>query len=251
MLNYRKKGEIIMAGHSEWANKKHRKEKSDAIRSKIFTKLGREIAVAVKLGGADPEQNPKLAGIILKAKANNMPNDNIARSIKNAAGLDDKTQYEEVTYECYGPHGTAFIVNCLTDNKNRTAGEVRHAFDKSGGSMGTNGCVSFMFDRKGVIVVDNKENKSEDDFMMDALEQPVLDIINNETEFVAYTEPSNLELARKGLADAGYTITKAQIEMVPQNYVELDDEKLESFEKLLERLDDCDDVQEYFYNVDY
>ena len=238
-----------MSGHSEWANKKHRKEKSDAQRSKIFTKLGREIAVAVKLGGPDPNQNPRLYAVVLKAKASNMPNDNIARSIKNASGAGDKANYEEVTYECYGPHGTAFIVNCLTDNKNRTAGDVRHIFDKSGGSMGTTGCVSFMFDRKGVIVVD--AIKSEDDFMMEALELPVLDISNEGETFIIYTEPNNLDEAKQGFEKLGYNLKKAQLEMVPQSYIDLDDEKLERFEKLLEKLDDCDDVQEYFYNVDY
>lgn len=239
-----------MSGHSEWANKKHRKEKSDAQRSKIFTKLGREIAVAVKLGGPDPEQNPRLYAVVLKAKANNMPNDNISRSIKNASGAGDKANYEEVSYECYGPHGTAFIVNCLTDNKNRTAGDVRHIFDKSGGSMGTTGCVSFMFDRKGVVVVD-ANGKTEDDFLMEALELPVLDVVNGENYFIVYTDPNNIDPVKQGLEKLGYTLKKAQIEMVPQSFIELDDDKLESFEKLLEKLDDCDDVQDYFYNVDY
>jgi len=239
-----------MSGHSEWANKKHRKEKSDAQRSKIFTKLGREIAVAVKLGGPDPAQNPRLYAVVLKAKASNMPNDNINRSIKSASGMDDKTTYEEISYECYGPHGTAFIVNCLTDNKNRTAGDIRHIFDKSGGSMGTTGCVSFMFDRKGVVVVQSG-GKSEDDFMMEALELPILDYVQDEDRFVVYTDVANLDATKNGFEKLGYELKKAQVEMVPQSYIDLDDEQLESFEKLLEKLDDCDDVQDYYYNVDY
>ena len=237
-----------MAGHSEYANKKHRKEKSDSQRSKIFTKVGREIAVAVKLGGPDVATNQRLATAILKAKAANMPNDNIARAIKSAAGMGDKNNYEQVVYECYGPGGTAFIVEALTDNKNRTAGDVRHIFDKSGGSMGTPGCVGFMFDRKGVIVVE-KGNKTEDDFMLEALDLNVDDYKVEDEVFVAFVSPSDIKQASDGLQKLGYNILSAQAEMVPQNTVSIEGNKLDSFEKLLEKLDDNEDIQEYYHNA--
>jgi len=239
-----------MSGHSEWANKKHRKEKSDAQKAKYFTKIGREISVAVKVGGsADPNLNTRLAAAIAKAKQYNMPNDNIARSIKNASGLGDKNNYEEVTYECYGPCGTAFIVQTLTDNKNRTAGDVRHIFEKSGGSMGTTNCVSFMFDRLGVISVDleGKSASALEDacIMIDGVQ----DFKSDDESFIVYTDPSQVLNVAKQLEEQGYKVDSSQAEMVAQSLLELDEEKMESFEKLLEKLDDNDDIQEYYHNV--
>lgn len=238
-----------MSGHSEWANKKHRKEKSDAQKAKYFTKIGREISVAVKVGGsADPNMNPRLAVAIAKAKQYNMPNDNIARSIKNAAGLGDKNNFEEVTYECYGPYGTAFIVQTLTDNKNRTAGDVRHIFEKSGGSMGTTNCVSFMFSRVGVVSVDMTDKSAEE--LEDAciMIDGVQDFKQEGGEFIIYTEPNRVLDVAKQLEES-YKVLSSQVEMVSQNCVDLDDEKMEAFEKLLEKLDDNDDIQEYYHNV--
>ena len=239
-----------MSGHSEWANKKHRKEKTDAQKAKYFTKIGREISVAVKVGGsADPNLNSRLAVAIAKAKQYNMPNENIARSIKNASGLGDKGNYEEVTYECYGPCGTAFIVQTLTDNKNRTAGDVRHIFEKSGGSMGTTNCVSFMFDRLGVIDIDlTNVNESELEnvcIMIDGVQ----DFKQEENDFIVYTEPNLVIDIAKQFEQQGYKVLTSQVEMVAQNFVELDDAKIENFEKLLEKLDDNDDVQEYYHNA--
>lgn len=238
-----------MSGHSEWANKKHRKEKSDAQKAKYFTKIGREISVAVKVGGsADPNMNPRLAVAIAKAKQYNMPNDNIARSIKNAAGLGDKNNFEEVTYECYGPYGTAFIVQTLTDNKNRTAGDVRHIFEKSGGSMGTTNCVSFMFSRVGVVSVDMADKSAEE--LEDAciMIDGVQDFKQEDGEFIIYTEPNRMLDVAKQLEE-NCKVLSSQVEMVSQNCVDLDDEKMEAFEKLLEKLDDNDDIQEYYHNV--
>lgn len=239
-----------MSGHSEWANKKHRKEKSDAQKAKYFTKIGREISVAVKVGGsADPNMNPRLAVAIAKAKQYNMPNENIARSIKNASGLGEKSNYEEVTYECYGPCGTAFIVQTLTDNKNRTAGDVRHIFEKSGGSMGTTNCVSFMFDRLGVISVDLTDknvNELEDACI---LVDGVQDFKQIDNEFVVYTEPNLVLNVATEFEKLNYKVLSSQVEMVAQNYVELDEDKMEVIEKLFEKLDDNDDVQEYYHNV--
>ena len=241
-----------MSGHSEWANKKHRKEKSDAKKAKYFTKIGKEISVAVKLGGnADPNFNPRLAAAIAKAKQYNMPNENIARSIKNASGMGDKNNYEEVVYECYGPAGSAFVIEALTDNKNRTAGDIRHIFEKSGGSMGTTNCVLFMFDRLGVVVVDSI------DIDLNALEEAcilidgVQDFKQEENTFVIYTEPSSVLDVAKALEEQGYKVLSSQVEMVPQNLIELDESKVENFEKLLDKLDDNDDIQEYYHNVKY
>lgn len=241
-----------MSGHSEWANKKHRKEKSDAQKAKYFTKIGREISVAVKIGGsADPALNPRLAAAVAKAKQYNMPNENIARSIKNASGLGDKSNYEEVTYECYGPHGSAFVIQTLTDNKNRTAGDIRHMFEKSGGSMGTTNCVLFMFDRLGVVslsMIDIDLSKLEDEcIMIDGIQ----DFKNEEGAFIVYTDPAKVLEVAKALEELGYNVLSSQVEMVAQNLIELDDDKIESFEKLLDKLDENDDIQEYYHNVKY
>lgn len=239
-----------MAGHSEWANKKHRKEKSDAQKAKYFTKLGREISIAVKLGGSpDPALNAKLASAIAKAKQYNMPNDNIVRSIKNASGLGDKGNYEEVTYECYGPAGSAFVVQTLTDNKNRTAGDIRHIFEKSGGSMGTTNCVNFMFQRLGVVVIETIDvdlNKLEEQcFMIEGIE----DFKSQDEVFVIYTEPSAVLQVAEEFEKQGYKVLSSQAEMIPQTLVEIDEENLENFEKLLDKLDDNDDVQDYYHNA--
>ena len=239
-----------MSGHSEWANKKHRKEKSDAQKAKYFTKLGREISVAVKIGGStDPALNARLAAAITKAKQYNMPNDNIARSIKNASGLGDKGNYEEITYECYGPNGSAFIVQTLTDNKNRTAGDVRHIFEKSGGSMGTTNCVMFMFDRLGVVSIDTNEvnlaSLEETCIMIDGVQ----DFKNEDGDFIVYTDPNFVLDVAKAFEEQGYKVLSLQAEMVPNNLVEIEEDKLDNFEKLLDKLDDNEDVQEYYHNV--
>ena len=241
-----------MSGHSEWANKKHRKEKSDAKKSKYFTKIGKEIAVAVKVGGsADPNLNPRLASAIAKAKQYNMPNDNIARSIKNAAGLGDKTNYEEVTYECYGPAGSAFVIQALTDNKNRTAGDIRHIFEKSGGSMGTTNCVLFMFNRLGVVAIE-KGDKNDEELEVIAIETDGVEDFKVEDEnFIIYTDPSKVLDVAKVFEQNGCKILSSQVEMVPQNLIELAEDKIENFEKLLDKLDDNDDIQDYYHNVIY
>ena len=195
-----------MSGHSKWANIKHKKEKSDAKKGKIFTKLGREITVIVKSGGPDPESNSKLRDAIAKAKANNMPNDNIERCIKKASGEMGGDNYENITYEGYGPSGVAVIVETLTDNRNRTAGDLRHYFDKYGGNLGQNGCVSFMFDRKGVIIIDNSENAlDEDAVMMDALDSGAEDFSANEDCFEILTAPENFSEVRDALEKSGYS----------------------------------------------
>jgi YebC/PmpR family DNA-binding regulatory protein len=222
-----------MAGHSKWANIKHKKEKTDAQRGKIFTKIGREIAVAVKEGGSsDPELNSRLKDVIAKARANNMPNDNIMRSIKKAAGEVENVNYEEVVYEGYGPNGVAVIAQVLTDNRNRTASEMRYIFDRNGGSLGATGCVSWMFDRKGVIVIENNDQIDEDALIMEAIEAGAEDVSEDTEEaFEIYTDPANFSAVRDALEKAGYTFASAEIEMVPQNTVQLDKEQAEKVRK--------------------
>ena len=239
-----------MSGHSKWANIKHKKEKSDAKKGKIFTKLGREITVIVKAGGADPESNSKLRDVIAKAKANNMPNDNIDRYIKKASGELGADNYEEITYEGYGPSGVAVIVETLTDNRNRTAGDLRHYFDKFGGNLGQNGCVSFMFDQKGVIIIDNSEEElDEDAVMMDALDSGAEDMTANEDCFEILTAPENFSEVRDALEGKGYEFASAEIEMIPQTTVTLTDEKdLLFMNKLIDMLEDNDDVQNVWHN---
>ncbi len=239
-----------MSGHSKWANIKHKKEKSDAKKGKIFTKLGREITVIVKAGGADPESNSKLRDVIAKAKANNMPNDNIDRCIKKASGELGADNYEEITYEGYGPNGVAVIVETLTDNRNRTAGDLRHYFDKFGGNLGQNGCVSFMFDQKGVIIIDNSEEElDEDTVMMDALDSGAEDMTANEDCFEILTAPENFSEVRDALESKGYVFVSAEIEMIPQTTVTLTDEKdLLFMNKLIDMLEDNDDVQNVWHN---
>ena len=239
-----------MSGHSKWHNIQATKNKADAARGKIFTKIGREIAVAVKLGGPDPSTNSKLYDVIQKAKQNNMPNDNIQRSIKKAAGETDATNYNSITYEGYGAHGVAFIVECLTDNKNRTASDVRHLFDKAGGSLGTTGSVTFMFDYKGVIVLESKDGLTEDDVMMTALDAGADDIQNEDGVFVVYTAPDMLHACVKAFEDAGYTIASSGNEYIPNNTIELSGDAAVSIQKLTDNLEDLDDVQNVYNNAE-
>ena len=240
-----------MSGHSKWANIKNKKEKTDAQRGKIFTKIGREIAIAVKEGGgADPANNSKLRDVIAKAKANNMPNDNINRSIKKAAGEGTAVNYEEITYEGYGPGNTAVIVQVLTDNRNRIAAEMRHIFDKSGGNLGASGCVGWMFDKKGVIVIERTALMDEDEAMMTALDAGAEDFVAQDDAFEVYTAPADFSAVREALEAADFTFLSAEVQMLPQNTVNITDaETVEKVEKFLERLDDNDDVQEVFHNA--
>ncbi len=241
-----------MSGHSKFANIKHKKEKNDAAKGKIFTILGREIAVAVKEGGADPANNYKLAQVIAKAKANNMPNDTIERGIKKAAGDAGNVNYEYVTYEGYGPSGIAIIVNALTDNKNRTASNVRSAFTKGQGSIGTPGCVSFMFDEKGQIIIDKEEcDMDADDLMMTALDAGADDFNEEEDSYEILTAPDAHPLVEAALKEAGITPVSSEVTMIPQNYVELTDETaLKNLQRTLDLLDDDDDVQSVYHNCE-
>lgn len=238
-----------MSGHSKWHNIQARKGKSDAQRGKIFTKIGREIAVVVKQGGADPVSNPKLRDVIAKAKSNNMPNDSIERSIKKASGELSGVNYESCTYEGYGTGGSAVIVECLTDNKNRTAGDVRHAFDKFGGSLGSNGCVSYLFQRKGIVVVEKNDNTDADELMLTALDLGAVDIVEYEDSFEVIAESNAHTSLAEGLTKAGYIVVSAETTLVPDSQVELDEEKVVKFNRMIETLEDLDDVQEVFHNV--
>ena len=239
-----------MSGHSKFANIKHKKEKNDAAKGKIFTIIGREIAVAVKEGGPDPANNYKLAQIIAKAKSNNMPNDTIERGIKKASGEGSNVNYEYCTYEGYGPNGTAIIVKCLTDNKNRTASNVRNAFTKGNGSIGTQGCVSYMFDEKGQILIDKEEcDMDADELMMVALDAGADDFVEEEDSYEVTTDPADCEEVRKALDEAGVKMVSAEVSMIPQTYVSLTDETdLKNINKILDLLDDDDDVQEVYHN---
>ena len=241
-----------MSGHSKCANIKHKKEKNDAAKGKIFTIIGREIAVAVKEGGPDPANNSRLRDVIAKAKANNMPNDTIDRGIKKAAGDANSVNYEYVSYEGYGPSGTAIIVDALTDNKNRTAANVRNAFTKGKGNVGTPGCVSYMFDKKGQIIID-KENcdMDADDLMMAALDAGAEDFSEEEDSFEIITDPDSFSEVRQALEDAGIEMASAEVTMIPQTYVELTDEQdLYCINKILDLLDADDDVQQVYHNWD-
>ena len=238
-----------MSGHSKWHNIQATKGKMDAARSKIFTKIGRELAVAVKSGGPDPTTNAKLRDVISKAKQNNMPNDNIERSIKKASGELGSVNYEAIVYEGYGIGGSAVIVECLTDNKNRTAGDVRHAFDKHGGSLGSNGCVSYLFQRKGIIIVPREEGLDSDALMMDALDAGAKDVVEEDDEIEIITESNDVTQIKQVLENKGYNIVLAESQLVPDLYVDLDQTKLVSFQKMLDVLNDLDDVQEVCHNV--
>ena len=238
-----------MSGHSKWANIKHKKGKADAERGKIFTKIGREIAIAVRDGGGDPSTNGKLRDVIAKAKANNMPNENIKRSIAKAAGELGNVNYEEITYEGYAPGGMAVIVSTVTDNRNRTASDVRHIFDKNGGSLGTNGCVSSMFDHVGMLVIERKPGMDEDEVMMAALDAGASDINALEDSFEVTTTVSDFSSVRENLENAGYTFLSAELTMVPQTTNPITDpDTVAKIQKMLEMLDDLDDVQDVYHN---
>ena len=239
-----------MSGHSKWNNIKRKKEATDGARAKVFTKIGREITVCVKEGGGDPNSNSKLRELIAKAKANNVPNDNIDRVIKKAAGGGDKTSYEANVYEGYGPNGVAVIVETLTDNKNRTAGDIRHYFDKFGGNLGTTGCVSFMFSSKGIIVADG-EGLDEDKVMEDVFDLGAADFSMEDGTIEIETEPNDLSAVRDGLVEKGYKLVSADVEMVPATYTTLtDDESIRKMNLLLDALEDNDDVQNVYHNWD-
>lgn len=241
-----------MSGHSKFANIKHKKEKNDAAKGKTFTMIGREIAIAVKEGGPDPANNSKLRDVIAKAKANNMPNDTIDRGIKKAAGDAGNVNYEAVTYEGYGPGGTAIIVDALTDNKNRTAANVRNCFTKGYGSIGTQGCVSYMFDRKGQIIIDKEEcDKDADDLMMLALDAGAEDFAEEEDSFEVYTGPDDFSAVREALEKQGIPMMEAEVTMIPQTWTQLTDEDaVKKMNKILDLLDEDDDVQAVYHNWD-
>ena len=239
-----------MSGHSKFSNIKHKKEKSDAQRAKIFTKIGREIAVVVKQGGPNPDVNSKLKDVIAKARANNMPNDNVQRCIKKAAGEDGADNYEEIIYEGYGPSGVAVIVETLTDNRNRTAADMRHYFDKYGGNLGQSGCVTFMFDTRGVIVIE-AAGQDEETLMMEALEAGADDFSAEDDYFEIITAPEAFGTVREALENGGYTIASAEIMRLPQTTVTLTaEDDLKNMNKLIEMLEDNDDVQNVYHNCD-
>ena len=241
-----------MSGHSKFANIKHKKERNDAAKGKIFTIIGREIAVAVKEGGADPANNSRLRDVIAKAKANNMPNDTIDRGIKKAAGDANSVNYEYVSYEGYGPGGIAIIVDALTDNKNRTAANVRSAFTKGSGSIGTPGCVSYSFDKKGQIIIDKEECEIDaDDLMMMALDAGAEDFSDEEDSFKIITDPDEFSSVREALEKEGVPMASAEVTMIPQNYVALTDETmLKNLQRTLDLLDEDDDVQNVYTNLE-
>jgi len=238
-----------MSGHSKWHNIQARKGKVDAARGKIFTKLGRELLMAVKAGGPDPAGNSKLKDVISKCKANNMPNDTINNAIKKAAGAGNSESYEEITYEGYGPNGVALIVNASTDNKNRTAADVRHIFDKFGGNLGTTGCVSYMFEKKGVIVIEKSATSlSEDDLMLLALDNGAENLENEEEFYEITSAPEDFSTLSQALEEQGISFVEADVKMVPNNYIALDENGAKKMELILEKLDELDDVIDVYHN---
>ena len=239
-----------MSGHSKWANIKHKKGKADALRGKITTKISREITIAVRMGGADPTGNMKLKLALSKAKANNIPKDNIQRAIQKGAGALEGQSFEEITYEGYGPAGVAMMVICLTDNRNRTAADVRHVFSKYGGNLGATGCVGYMFQQKGVFAVSKDTGVEEDDLMMVALEAGAEDIKNEEEGFEIVTTSDTFDDVEKALADAGIEVEMAEITMIPDTMAELSAEDAERVQKMLDVLEDLDDVQDVYHNAD-
>ena len=240
-----------MSGHSKWHNIQAKKGKADAARGAIFTKIGREIAIAVRDGGANPESNGKLRDVIAKAKANNMPNDNIQRSIKKASGELSNVVYEQITYEGYGPGGVAVIVDTITDNRNRTASDVRHCFAKNDGNLGTTGSVGFMFDEKGVLVVERAPGSDEDEMMMTALDAGAEDMKTLDDVYEIYTAPNDFHNVREALEGQGLTFLSAEVQKLPQNTVSIaDEDTLQKVQKLLEMLEDNDDVQNVYHNAE-
>ena len=240
-----------MSGHSKWHNIQAKKSKVDAKRGKIFTKIGKELMVVVKNGGPNEESNTKLRDVIAKAKAANMPNDTIQRSIKKAAGELDSVNFEEIIYEGYGPSGIAVIVETLTDNKNRTAGNVRHAFTKHGGNLGTVGCVGFMFQSKGQIVIEKQDEIDEDELMMLALEAGAEDFASEDEVYIITTSPEDFGTVREELEKSSIEFLEAEIKMVPDTYTEINEEVAVSFQKMLDVLDDDDDVQNVWHNAEF
>lgn len=240
-----------MSGHSKWHNIQAKKGKADAKRGKIFTKIGKEISIAAKNGGSNLDTNSKLRDVVAKAKANNMPQDTIVRAIKKGAGEMEGVNYEEVVYEGYGPSGTAIIVNALTDNKNRTAGNVRHGFDKYGGNMGSTGCVSFMFQRKGQIVIERTDEMDEDEVMMLALDAGAEDFEATEEVFDITTNPDDFGTVREALEKEGFEFLSAEVTMIPDTMVSIDMATAEKFQKLIDKLEDDDDVQDVYHNAEF
>ena len=238
-----------MSGHSKWATMHRKKEKIDAARGKIFTRIGRELAVAVRMGGPDPNSNSKLRDVIAKAKANNIPNDNITRIIKKSSD-DDSAAYEEVIYEGYAPGGVAVIVECTTDNRNRTAADMRHYFDKNGGSLGASGCVGWMFDRKGVINIEKTDDMDEDEVMMMALDAGAEDFSDEGDYFEILTDPNSITDVGNALQEAGFTLANSEIDRIPQNTVSISAEDAVNLNKMLDMMDENDDVQYVFHNAD-
>ena len=240
-----------MSGHSKWHNIQARKGKADAARGKIFTKLGRELLMAVKMGGSDPAANFKLKDVISKCKANNMPNDTIKNAIKKASGANNSENYEEITYEGYGPAGVAVVVNAATDNKNRTAADVRHIFDKFGGNLGTTGCVSYLFSRKGVIIVLKEDNNiSEDDLMLMSIEAGAENFENYDEYFEITTTPEDFSKVSEELEKNNIKMEQSEIRLVPSTYITLDEEKSRKMQLLIDHLEDLDDVMEIYHNWD-
>jgi len=238
-----------MSGHSKWHNIQARKGKVDAARGKIFTKLGRELLIAVKQGGPDPAGNSKLKDVIAKCKANNMPNDTINNAIKKASGVGNSANYEEIIYEGYGTNGVAVIIEASTDNKNRTAADVRHAFDKAGGNLGTSGCVSYMFSKKGIIVIEKSAtNLLEDDIMMLVLENGAEDFEITDDYYEVITEPEHFTAVREALEEKGMTFLEAEIQMVPSTYIKLEEKDAEKMQRLIDNLEDLDDVMNVYHN---
>jgi len=238
-----------MSGHSKWHNIQAKKGKADAARGKVFTKLGRELLIAVKEGGPDPAGNSKLKNVIAKCKAANMPNDTINKAIQKASSSNEN--YEEITYEGYGPNGVAVIVNASTDNKNRTAADVRHVFDKAGGNLGTSGCVSYLFNKKGIIVIDKtKVSFSEDDLMLLAIDNGAEDFASEEECYEITTAPSDFTTVREALEKENIEFVQAEVQMVPTTYVELDEKGTERMQKLIDNLEDLDDVMDVYHNWD-
>lgn len=240
-----------MSGHSKWHNIQAKKGKADAKRGKIFTKIGKEIMVAVKEGGPNPDINARLRDVIAKAKSNNMPNDTISRSIKKASGELGGVNYEEIVYEGYGPCGVAVVVESLTDNKNRTAGNVRHTFDKHGGNLGANGCVGWMFQKKGQIIIERKEEMDEEEVMMQALEAGAEDFNSEEEAFEIITTMENFGLVREALEKEGFEFASAELTMIPDNYVEVGMEDAAKVQKLIDTIEDDDDVQNVYHNAEF
>ncbi|MCH5155950.1 MAG: YebC/PmpR family DNA-binding transcriptional regulator [Clostridiales bacterium] len=238
-----------MSGHSKWATIKRKKGATDAARANVFTKIGRELAVAVRQGGPDPNNNPRLRDVIAKARAANMPNDNINRSIKKASGEDGNVNYDSIIYEGYGSGGVAVIVETLTDNKNRTASSVRHIFDKCGGSLGTTNCVSYMFESKGVVTIAKNKDDDEEEVMMLALELGADDFDGSETEYYISTSPAAMDEVRDGLEKAGRTILSAEVSQIPSSTVDVDAETEVKIRRMLDMFDDDDDVQNVYHNA--